>query len=215
VADTSSYDVVLLVEENLTQADATRVHSLHEGIEDPVTYHVLIPLDDGRARVQAAMAASGGLAPDLVPGRPLPLDDIDPEELVEEARTDTERELANAVKVLRATGASATGELVTGDPVDALAAKINAVDPGNLVASLKTVGNGIALLDNSGTGPLAVDGNAIGTALGLAGSELGNNPAVPLVGTDANPQTFTADQLGAALQAMTAGTHFGKIALTL
>ena len=128
MADTSSYNVVLLVEENLTQADATRVHSLHEGIEDPVTYHVLIPLDDGRARVQAAMAASGGLAPDLVPGRPLPLDDIDPEELVEEARTDTERELANAVKVLRATGASATGELVTGDPVDALAAKIKEID---------------------------------------------------------------------------------------
>ena len=120
--------MVLLVEENLTPDDAARVHSLHEGIEDPVTYHVLLPLDDGRARVQAALATSGGLAPDLVPGRPLPLDDIDPEELVEEARTDAERELANAVEVLRATGATATGELVTGDPIDALAAKIKEVD---------------------------------------------------------------------------------------
>jgi hypothetical protein len=128
VADTSSYAVVLLVEENLTSADAARVHSLHEGIEDPVTYHVLLPLDDGRARVQAALASSGGLTPDLVPGRPLPLDDIDAEELVEEARTDAERELAKAIEVLRATGASATGELVTGDPVDALAAKIKEID---------------------------------------------------------------------------------------
>jgi hypothetical protein len=128
VAETSAYAVVLLVEENLTQADATRVHSLHEGIEAPVAYHVLIPIDDGRARVQAAMASSGGMAPDLVPGRPLPLDDIDPEALVEEARTDAERELATAVEVLRATGSSATGELVTGDPIDALAAKIKEVD---------------------------------------------------------------------------------------
>ena len=74
MADTSTYDVVLLVEENLTPDDAARVHSLHEGIEDPVVYHVLMPLNDGKARVQAALGASGGLAPDLVPGRPLPLD---------------------------------------------------------------------------------------------------------------------------------------------
>ena len=67
--------------------------------------------------------------------------------------------------------------------------KINAVDPGNLTASLNTVGNGITLLDNSGTGPLSVDGGALGTALGLAGTESGSDPTVPLVGTDVNPQT--------------------------
>ena len=66
--------------------------------------------------------------------------------------------------------------------------KINAVDPGNLVASLKTVGNGISLVDKSGNGPLTVDSGALGTALGLGGTEPGNNPAVPLVGTDPNPQ---------------------------
>ncbi len=126
--DTAAYAVVLLVEENLTPADAARVHSLHEGIDGPVTYHVLMPIDDGRARVQAALAASGGMAPDLVPGRPLPLDDIDPEELVAEARTAAESELDNAVAVLRATGSTATGALVTGDPVDALAATIKEVD---------------------------------------------------------------------------------------
>ena len=87
-----------------------------------------MPLNDGEARVQAALGASGGLAPDLVPGRPLPLEDIDPEELVEEARTDAERELSNAIAVLRATGSTANGELVTGDPIDALAAKIQEVD---------------------------------------------------------------------------------------
>jgi len=128
VADTSTYAVVLLVEENLTAEDAARVHSLHEGIEDPVAYHVLMPSNDGRARVQAALGASGGLAPDLVPGRPLPVDDLDPDELVAEARHDAEKELANAVAVLTAAGAAASGELISGDPIDALAAKIKEVD---------------------------------------------------------------------------------------
>jgi len=64
--------------------------------------------------------------------------------------------------------------------------KINAADPGNLVASLNAVGNGISLLDNSGTGPLTVDNGALGTALGIGGTEPGANPAVPLVGQDVN-----------------------------
>jgi hypothetical protein len=128
VPDTSAYAVVLLVEENLTPEDAARIHSLHEGIDGSVAYHVLMPANDGRARVQAALGASGGLAPDLVPGRPLPLDDINLEELVEDARQDAERELANAISVLTATGSNASGELLTGDPIDALAAKIKEVD---------------------------------------------------------------------------------------
>jgi flagellar hook-associated protein 3 FlgL len=66
--------------------------------------------------------------------------------------------------------------------------KINAVDPGNLVASLNPHGNGISVTDNSGTGPLSVDSGALGTALGMAGTEPGSDPTVPLVGTDANPQ---------------------------
>ena len=67
--------------------------------------------------------------------------------------------------------------------------KINAVDPGNLVASLKTVGNGISLLDNSGTGPLSVAQRCLERRLGLAGTEPGNNNTVPLAGKDINPQT--------------------------
>jgi len=124
--DSSPYAVVLLVEENLTADDAARIHSLHEGIEDPVTYHVVMPLDDARARVQAAMGTIG--MPDLVPGQVVPLPDIDPAEVVEEVRQTSERELANAVAVLEATGSTATGALVTGDPIDALAAKVAEVD---------------------------------------------------------------------------------------
>lgn len=123
-----TYDVVLLVEENLTPEDATRIRSLHEGIEDPVAYHVLMPTEDGRARVQAALGASADLSPDLMPSRPVMPLDVDPRAIVEEARAEVERELANAVQVLRNAGAQADGELVDDDPVDALADKIKAVD---------------------------------------------------------------------------------------
>jgi hypothetical protein len=126
VSETTPYAVVLLVEENLTPDDAARIHSLHEGIEGPVAYHVLLPLDDGAARVQAAMGSMAG--PDLVPGPPIPLLDIDPAEVVAEVKEATENELAKALEALRVTGATATGTLVTGNPIDALAAKVAEVD---------------------------------------------------------------------------------------
>ena len=53
----ADYDVVLLVEQALSPADAARVRSLHEELEDPVTYHVLLPVDDAAARVEAAMGS--------------------------------------------------------------------------------------------------------------------------------------------------------------
>ena len=70
------------------------------------------------------------------------------------------------------------------DVIDA----INGIQPGSLVASLNTVGNGITLLDNSGTGPLSVASNETSQALGLAGSETGNDNTVPLVGQDTAPR---------------------------
>lgn len=65
---------------------------------------------------------------------------------------------------------------------------INAVDPGNLVASLSSVGNGISITDNSGTGPLTIEENTVSVGLGLNGSETGNDNTVALVGSDSNPQ---------------------------
>lgn len=91
--------------------------------------------------------------------------------------------------ITRRNGSVVNVDLTGSNTIQDVINKINAVAPGNLVASVKTVGNGISLLDNSGTGPLSVDNSALGTALGLAGTEPGNNPAVPLVGKDPNPQT--------------------------
>jgi flagellar hook-associated protein 3 FlgL len=82
---------------------------------------------------------------------------------------------------------------------------INAAEPGQLVASLNSVGNGISLTDNDGssTGPLTVTSNAVSQALGLAGTQSSTDPTQPLVGTDVNPQQSNG-VFGLLLQLQTA-----------
>ena len=53
----NEYDVILLVEQAFTATDATNVRSLHEDIEDPVRYHVMLPVEDASARVENAMGS--------------------------------------------------------------------------------------------------------------------------------------------------------------
>ena len=55
-----SYDVVLLVEQALSAQDARQVLSLHDELDEPVTYHVLLPLEDAAARIEASMGTLAG-----------------------------------------------------------------------------------------------------------------------------------------------------------
>ena len=74
-----TYDVVLLVEQALTAADAAQVRSLHSEIEDPVVYHVLLPLEDAAARIEASLGTLG--AGDLMAAPALAMNDVDIEAL--------------------------------------------------------------------------------------------------------------------------------------
>jgi len=51
----SDYNVVLLVEQAFTVKDAANLRGLHEDIEEPVVYHVLLPVEDASSRVESAM----------------------------------------------------------------------------------------------------------------------------------------------------------------
>ncbi|HYU85754.1 MAG TPA: hypothetical protein VEK80_13225 [Kribbellaceae bacterium] len=53
------YDVVLLVEQELSEADAQRVVALHEEMPERVKYHVVIPCHNDEAGVEASLAALG------------------------------------------------------------------------------------------------------------------------------------------------------------
>lgn len=120
------YNVVLLIEQELTKRDAAQVHSLHEGIEDPVVYHVLLPIEDASARVEAAM---GSLAAGEVMATPaMVMSDADLEALRRDCEERSTDELTHTMAALRASGAEAVGTVVTEPPIDALTAKVAEVD---------------------------------------------------------------------------------------
>jgi hypothetical protein len=121
-----SYNVVLLVEQELSPGDAAQVHSLHEGIDEPVAYHVLLPIEDASARIEAAM---GSLAAGEVMASPaMVMSDVDLEALRKECEERSTDELSRTIAALEATGATATGTVVSEPPIDALAAKVAEVD---------------------------------------------------------------------------------------
>ncbi|HEX4471115.1 MAG TPA: hypothetical protein VH085_04050 [Nocardioides sp.] len=125
MSDTDTYTVVLLVEQALSDADARQVRSLHEGLDEKVAYHVLLPVEDAAARIEAAMGSVGGDS--MTGARTLP----DPEtiESVREASEEqSSQELASTLAALRGAGATADGDVVDDDPIDALAAAVARLD---------------------------------------------------------------------------------------
>lgn len=127
MTDATDYDVVLLVEEPITDVDARQVRGLHEGLDEPVIYHVLIPVDDAAARVEASLGSLS--AGELLASPAVPVDGETLREVREAAEESSSRELATTVAVLEQAGATvASSTVVHGPPVDELATKVAEVD---------------------------------------------------------------------------------------
>lgn len=130
-ADSDDYDVVLLIEAALSAGDAARVRSLHTELDQPVKYHVLLPMDDAAAQVEASLGTMGGGEmlgnPGLgAPGIALDEDTIDA--VREQGQERADGALAASLASLAQAGAEAVGQIVTEPPVDALGAKVQEVD---------------------------------------------------------------------------------------
>jgi hypothetical protein len=122
----ADYDVVLLVEQELSAQDATQIRSLHEGIEDPVRYHLLVPVEESAAQIETGISALGVGEAFVTPSMMM-----DPEEiqdlqrgLLDQARSCVQASIDRIVEA----GGKAVGETVTTDPIQALAAKVAEVD---------------------------------------------------------------------------------------
>jgi hypothetical protein len=120
-----TYTVVLLVEQALSSADAAQVRSLHEGLDDEVRYHVLLPVEDAAARIEAAM---GAVSADTMTAPRIPLDPEAVETVREESEKQSSQDLTATLEALRAAGATADGQVVDDDPIHALAAAVAEVD---------------------------------------------------------------------------------------
>lgn len=90
------------------------------------------------------------------------------------------------ITITRRDGTTTDVDLANTTTVQQVLDRFNAADPGRLSAGLSPVGNGIAIYDNSGSGPLTVEDGALAESLGLVGSETGSDPAIPLAGKDIN-----------------------------
>jgi hypothetical protein len=122
----TDYDVVLLVEQTLTAQDAAQIRSLHEDIEEQVLYHLLVPVEDSAARIEAGI---GTLGTGEVMGAPALLSD--PEALAEMQQDllDVARDaVSTSVAALEAAGGKAVGETLSVEPIHGLAAKVAEVD---------------------------------------------------------------------------------------
>jgi hypothetical protein len=120
------YDVVLLIEQALSEQDAAQVHSLHEGLDQQVTYHVLLPLEDAAARIESAMGSL--TAGDMLASPTMPMSEVDLDAVRKDCEERSGSELAQTLDALGRSGAIARGQIVTDPPIDALAAKVAEVD---------------------------------------------------------------------------------------
>jgi hypothetical protein len=120
--ETTTYDVVLLVEQPLSVQDARQVRGLHEEMDQPVRYHVILPVEDAAARVESAMGSIAGS--EVLASPALVVDSENIQEVQRELLDEARKAVQACVDRLTGTGADAVGEVVTADPIDALGAKV-------------------------------------------------------------------------------------------
>ena len=118
------YDVVLLVEQELSGTDAKRVVELHQDMPEPVNYHVLVPCHNAEAGVEASISALG--TADLYgPGLATQRNDL--AEAQKAIDTEAKGCSGRSVQGLRDLGQSAVGGISHDRPIDALIATVRHV----------------------------------------------------------------------------------------
>lgn len=108
------YNVAILFERQLIELDADQIASLHEGVDEEITYHLLLPVTESQFAIRASMAAlsDGVIAPDLEPDVLAELENTE--------RLAGEEGLNSSLELFRARNMNATSALAEGDPIDEL-----------------------------------------------------------------------------------------------
>lgn len=125
---TEKYNVVLLCEQALSEADARQIAALHEELDtdQDVRHHVLIPVEDAAARIESAM---GSLATGEVMTVPaLTMTESELQAVRHDCLEHSAGEIALTLERLRAAGVEAEGQVTHDHVIDALEAKVKEVD---------------------------------------------------------------------------------------
>src|SRR5215207_1336698 len=112
------YDVALLIERQLNELDADQIIALHEGLDETVRYHLLLPVESSTAILTSSMSALG--AGQIVPiSEPDTLEDVQ-DEIVKAGQS----ELVASAALLKARKQEVSAKLTEDDPIEALVALV-------------------------------------------------------------------------------------------
>jgi len=116
------YDVALLIERQLAALDADQVVALHEGLDEPVRYHLLLPVDTSASMLASSMSALGA-------GQIMTISDADAiAEVQQELSSAGQAELEASAALLRERDQEVTATLTEDDPIAALSELVAETD---------------------------------------------------------------------------------------
>jgi hypothetical protein len=120
------FDVSLLIERQLNDLDADQIIALHEGLDDTVRYHLLLPIDGSAEILMSSMGALGGqVVPLTDPGT---IDEV--QESLEKAG---QAELDASAALLAERGQQVTATITEDDPIDALLDLVKATESSEVI----------------------------------------------------------------------------------
>jgi hypothetical protein len=113
------YNVVVLAEQAMSRGDAQEVASLHEGIDEPRGYHVVIPCENAALQVETTLSALGS-SEVLAAASVVDVAGEDVEQRQQEMDHEATQAVHASVAAIQALGHFADGRVSRADPIDAL-----------------------------------------------------------------------------------------------
>jgi hypothetical protein len=117
------YDVVLLIEKAISEADAKQVAGLHESLDEPVHYHVILPCEDAASRIETALGSIA--ASEVLATSAMSYPEMDLDELQREIRGEAQKALDASMRFMHTTGHEVSGEVSSQEPITALAGAVD------------------------------------------------------------------------------------------
>ncbi|KQX75597.1 MULTISPECIES: hypothetical protein [unclassified Aeromicrobium] len=120
------FDVSLLIERQLNDLDADQVVALHEGLDDTVRYHLLLPVESSSAVLMSSMGSLGGQVVPL--SEPGALEDV--QDSLDRAG---QAELDASAALLTQRGQQVTATITEDDPIEALVALVESTGSSEVI----------------------------------------------------------------------------------
>ncbi|MCL8251035.1 hypothetical protein AERO_06525 [Aeromicrobium fastidiosum] len=120
------FDVSLLIERQLNDLDADQVVALHEGLDDTVRYHLLLPVESSSAVLMSSMGSLGGQVVPL--SEPGALEDV--QDSLDRAG---QAELDASAALLTQRGQQFTATITEDDPIEALVALVESTGSSEVI----------------------------------------------------------------------------------